>query len=472
MDKENNPKERIMKNNRFKPVAFSINLLLASVLLASGFNAEAKSVWRKIKHTANSASDTVAQSADTIASSSQNELSSAASTAQSSYASTAQAANKGYNDSVKALSAVMNDALYQAYKAAGNKMLNNNRDKTVRIANSFRNLDDDGLNALNRIIDAISKQRIDDSLKNDMVMIAKKLSLLENGTNLPNGLANSNFGISLDNTAGLIVGVGQSIGIGMDLSPSNGYYKFAIVQGQSISSGLQADITTGVSVFWSPGSIQESGGASVGLALELALEGGAGVGVSWGVGADITKISPVPGLSLAFVGGASIKADLVGGYGSVVQKIQMPVVSTSNNSVKPKDSTVGGGGGTAWDDSGICVDAPISAFRLLYNGSIDAVQFGYKNRGWAPVHGYQTSKFTVEVVGLPSDELFTEVHVGAGSRVDNLTFYTNKGRKFGPYGGGQSNGSFKAESGGSIGCMAGRSGSSVDQLTFRATGPR
>ena len=132
---------------------------------------------------------------------------------------------------------------------------------------------------------------------------------------------------------------------------------------------------------------------------------------------------------------------------------------------------VGGGGGTAWDDINICTDAPLSAFRLRYGGSIDAVQFGYVN-SWAQVHGYQSNDpFRVEV-GLPEGEHFTEIRVGAGSRVDNITFYTNKGRKFGPYGGGQPNSGYKAEPGESIGCMAGRSGSAVDQLTFISTGPR
>lgn len=133
---------------------------------------------------------------------------------------------------------------------------------------------------------------------------------------------------------------------------------------------------------------------------------------------------------------------------------------------------VGGGSGQAlWNDINSCIDAPISAFKLRYGGSIDAVQFGYHNRGWALVHGIQTNDFTEEV-GLPPDEHFTEIRVGAGSRVDNITFYTNKGRKFGPYGGGQPNGGYKAEPGESIGCMAGRSGGSIDQLIFTSTGPR
>jgi hypothetical protein len=133
---------------------------------------------------------------------------------------------------------------------------------------------------------------------------------------------------------------------------------------------------------------------------------------------------------------------------------------------------VGGGSGQAlWNDINSCIDAPISSFKLRYGGSIDAVQFGYHNRGWASVHGNQTNDFTEEV-SLPPDEHFTEVWFGGANRVDNITFFTNKGRQFGPYGGGQQTRGYKAEPGESIGCMAGRSGGSIDQLTFISTGPR
>jgi hypothetical protein len=134
---------------------------------------------------------------------------------------------------------------------------------------------------------------------------------------------------------------------------------------------------------------------------------------------------------------------------------------------------VGGGSGQAlWNDINMCIDAPLNAFAIRYGGSIDSIQFGYYNRGWAPVHGHQSSDPFRAVETLPPDEHFTEVRVGAGSRVDSITFYTNKGRKFGPYGGGQPNGGYQAEPGESIGCMAGRSGNSIDQLIFTSTGPR
>lgn len=449
-----------MTKNSLKPVALSVHLLLAAMLLASGINAEAKPIWRKVKNVANSASDAVVKSANTIASTSSSEMGALSSTAKSAYASSAQDVTAGYNESVKVMNSALQMGILALYKEAAQKMLNKNRDKTVRMAAAFRNLDDEGLNALNRIVDAISNKRIDDTVKNDLLVIARKLSLLDNGANLPDGLANSNFGISLDNTAGLGVGAGQSIGIGMDLSPTNGRYRVAIVQGQSVSSGLQADISSGVSMFWSPGSINDSEGSSVGLAVELALEGGAGVGMSWGVGLDITKISPVPGLSLALVGGVSVKADLVGGYTWIVQKFQIP---PAPNTTK----TIGSNGGTPWTDSPKCIGQLVTGFRVNHGNKIDGIQFKYGSRGWAEPHG--KGPFPVEVLLAPG-EYINNIAQHAGRTVETLIFSTNFNHSRGPYGKGKFDPSYLTPTGEGLSCVSGRSGDLVDQLTFTSSG--
>jgi hypothetical protein len=109
--------------------------------------------------------------------------------------------------------------------------------------------------------------------------------------------------------------------------PSNGHYRMAFLQAKSVSVGLQADDSVGVSLFWSPGSVDDSNGNSVGLALELAADGGAAVGMSWPAVTsikDLSRISPVPGIGLALVGGDSIKVDLVAGYTKVIKGFQMP----------------------------------------------------------------------------------------------------------------------------------------------------
>jgi hypothetical protein len=64
------------------------------------------------------------------------------------------------------------------------------------------------------------------------------------------------------------------------------------------------------------------------------------------------------------------------------------------------------------------------------------------------------------------------IDYGAGGRVDKLAFYTNRGRWFGPYGGGGNTGSYSGSQNQMVGCMAGRAGSSIDQLLMSSTGPR
>lgn len=89
----------------------------------------------------------------------------------------------------------------------------------------------------------------------------------------------------------------------------------------------------------------------------------------------------------------------------------------------------------------------------------------------AIIYGNQNNNWIAQVI-LPEGENFIRIYSGAASRVDNITLYTNKSRKFVPYGGGALNGSYIPPAGQSAGCMAGRSGTSIDQLVFSSTGPR
>lgn len=326
---------------RLKPtpaLATTVRVLLAAAVLSASVGVEAKGILRKIKSVGNSAvkattstaTSVVNHSVDTIAATSTTEMNTVASVAKQTYATSAQEVTNGYNESVSALNAAMNQALLAAYKQVGNAMLNANRSKVTKLANTFRNLDDEGLAALNRIVDAVSTQQITDAVRNDMLILGRKLDLQnmgQPGGNVPNALSNSNFGVQVDTTLGLGLGWGQSYGIAMDLVPVNGRYKMALLQGKSVSVGLQADDSVGVTLFWSPGSVDASGGNSVGLALELAADGGAAVGMTWPAVTnlkDLSKISPVPGISLALVGGDSVKVDLVAGYTKVLKVVQLP----------------------------------------------------------------------------------------------------------------------------------------------------
>lgn len=133
----------------------------------------------------------------------------------------------------------------------------------------------------------------------------------------------------------------------------------------------------------------------------------------------------------------------------------------------------GGDGGGAWSDYQSCAGQYVNGFRIRAGGSVDTVQFRYANQGWAPAQGYQgKDAFTADVT-LASGEYIVRVDYRNGSRIDNIRFTTNNGKTYGPYGGGGgSSATYTVTPGEKLGCMAGRAGSSIDQLTFSSTGPR
>lgn len=131
---------------------------------------------------------------------------------------------------------------------------------------------------------------------------------------------------------------------------------------------------------------------------------------------------------------------------------------------------IGGGGGGAWSDIDTCNGQYVTGFRLGAGRIVDRTQFKYPG-GWAPRQGGGDG-WHVDV-SLPSGEYIVQVDYRSGSLIDNLTFKTNRGRTFGPYGGGGgSPGTYQVQTGERLGCMSGRSGGSTDQLTFTSTGPR
>ncbi len=143
----------------------------------------------------------------------------------------------------------------------------------------------------------------------------------------------------------------------------------------------------------------------------------------------------------------------------------------------PGPTIAGGGDGEVlWDDFGQCAESYVDGVRLRTGGSIDGAQFHYANKDWAAPHGYQgnaNEAYDLEIV-LPTGEYFTAVEFVAGGHVDSLLFRTSRGRTIGRYGylGGQITGSFTVAPGQKLGCMAGRSRSSITQLVFSSTGPR
>ncbi|MGQ3052687.1 MAG: jacalin-like lectin [Roseateles sp.] len=135
----------------------------------------------------------------------------------------------------------------------------------------------------------------------------------------------------------------------------------------------------------------------------------------------------------------------------------------------------GGGGGSPWSDIDHCANRTqtITGFRIRAGSRVDMVQFAYGNQGWAPAHGDTGSGPYTAAVTLASGEYIVQVNYRSGSAVDSVGFTTNLGKTYGPYGGtGGAPNTYKVTPGEALGCMGGRSGSSIDQLTFSSTGLR
>ena len=131
----------------------------------------------------------------------------------------------------------------------------------------------------------------------------------------------------------------------------------------------------------------------------------------------------------------------------------------------------GGDGGSPWYDK--CKGQYVDGFRLRYGGTVDKVQFHYSRSGWQQPHGYAGNRPDMVNVMLHDGEYIVSVSYASGSRIDSLSFKTNTGRTFGPYGGhGSNNRTYTVTPGEKLGCMSGRSGSSIDRLLFSSTGLR
>jgi hypothetical protein len=130
----------------------------------------------------------------------------------------------------------------------------------------------------------------------------------------------------------------------------------------------------------------------------------------------------------------------------------------------------GGGGGGAWNDSAQCQDQYVIGFRVSSGKRLDGIQFLYANQNWGAVHGKLKNTQTVM---LSPGEYIVRVDYRSGSSMDAVAFVTNRGKNYGQYGGGGGGaGSYSVTPGEKLGCMAGRSGSEVDQLLFSSTGLR
>jgi Jacalin-like lectin domain/Phosphatidylinositol-specific phospholipase C, X domain len=131
-----------------------------------------------------------------------------------------------------------------------------------------------------------------------------------------------------------------------------------------------------------------------------------------------------------------------------------------------KSDAHGGGGGSEFTDT------PPQGSRLsrivLRSGSvIDALQLEWTRADGRVVHGIKHGGEggSEHVITLAANEKVTRIDGRSGAMVDSLTFHTNTGKTYGPFGG-NGGGSFSEAMPNGFTCCYGRSGSRIDAIGF------
>ncbi|MBF0109350.1 MAG: hypothetical protein HQL76_09250 [Magnetococcales bacterium] len=256
------------------------------------------------------------------------ELNSLAATAKSVYSSAANAVQAGYNESVAALKSAWTAALEALFRQIGGKFISDNKTVLTQIRNSLKNLDTDTKVAYTRIQRSLSDGQITSQMAQDMRAVVTALKMMPNqaGAAIPGKVINSSVGIPLMGVdAGMIGGVSTNISFVMNLMPdSSGKYTYGIVSyvGGTLGATMKAEIDGGgLGISWSPGTIDENNGWSVGFGVGAALGTGADMGLSWDVSKGMSGASnAIPGFALSTASGAGFDASFSAGYTKILMK--------------------------------------------------------------------------------------------------------------------------------------------------------
>ncbi len=259
------------------------------------------------------------------ASVSQTEMNAIVATSKVAFAATEGAAKTGYNQSLAALKAAYNAALEALFRAAGKAFISNEKGALKSLRTKMNNLDAEGTAALNRIKRSLPLKQINDQTRADMALVGSKLGLIagQAGANIPGNVTRSSWGFYTGVGAAAVVGVNESYGLVMNTFMENGKFSVGITQSVGASLGASVGASGEAGIFWSPGSIDEAGGASVGFGVEAALgeEAGGAIGLSWSVSRGMSGAqNAIPGISIAFSPGAELSAAFNAGWTQLVAK--------------------------------------------------------------------------------------------------------------------------------------------------------
>jgi hypothetical protein len=291
--------------------------------------AEAKAVADKAAADAAAAAAAAKAAADKFAADSANvsqtEMNNIVTTSKVAYSVSEGAVKSGYDQSVAALKAIYNAALEALFRAAGKLFISNEKTALKAIRTKMNNLDAEGTAALNRLKRALPLKQINDQTRADMALVGSKLGLIagQAGANIPGNVTRSSWGFYTGVGAAAVAGVNESYGLIMNTFLENGKYSVGITQSVGGSLGASVGASGEAGIFWSPGSIDDASGASVGFGVEAALgeEAGGAIGLSWSVSKGMSGAqNAIPGISIAFSPGAELSAAFTGGWTNLVGK--------------------------------------------------------------------------------------------------------------------------------------------------------
>lgn len=199
----------------------------------------------------------------------------------------------------------------------------------TRLGSRMQSLDASALAALNRTVRAIPTGTLDEQARQDMRLLAEKLSLLPGQADalFPN-VRDSIFGVFVQRSVAVGVGVSENYAFVMGTREVDNVLPVGIVYTVGGSAGPQnIGVSNQIGIMWQPGSIDNAGGGNVGVGVDFSK---ASVGVSWNVAAGMEKEGPkgaIPGFALAFSHSCcsdpvKFSTSVAGGYATLVKKWQ------------------------------------------------------------------------------------------------------------------------------------------------------
>ena len=146
------------------------------------------------------------------------------------------------------------------------------------------------------------------------------------------------------------------------------------------------------------------------------------------------EVRGIPGVIAAIIGFIMVVVGVIALGGSVIGLISYLCAPQQASAIGT--AIFGGSGGTAFVDN-VSRVRRIARIEIRHGGYVDALQLTWEMEDGSRVQGPWRGGGGGNLTQLELDpgETIVKITGRSGAYVDQLTFYTNKGRMLGPYGG-------------------------------------